>query len=156
MGLLTPNPAIGILQGTVGDSVFVPTKDGKIRVQHRPVREAEFTAGELKGQALMAEANRYVTRIRQEREHYAVYQNAARLAGKRACDLARSDIYHPPVVRLTGVLIEERAAMLDEVAAQWVYVAKVPVPAGQTVIIHVAAVDRPGNVASKILDHALI
>ena len=45
MAMLDPNTVIGILQGKVGDLVFVRTKDGRVIVRHRPVRKAEFTAG---------------------------------------------------------------------------------------------------------------
>ena len=45
MGMLTFNPVIGFLNGKVGDLVFVHTKDGRIRVQHRPVRRAGNCGG---------------------------------------------------------------------------------------------------------------
>jgi hypothetical protein len=98
MAMLDPNTVIGILQGKIGDLVFVRTKDGKVIVRHRPVRKAQFTAGELAGQSLLAQANVYVRRIRQEPDEYALYQRAATLNGKRACDLAKADFYHPPVI----------------------------------------------------------
>jgi hypothetical protein len=97
--MLKPNPLIGLIEGAVGDLVFAHTKDGRIRVQHRPVRKAPFRAGELKRQASVAAANRYVTRVRQSPEEYAVYQNAARITGKRACDLARCDCLCAPTIK---------------------------------------------------------
>jgi hypothetical protein len=39
MGMLTPNLVIGVLHGTVGDLIFVPMKNGKICIKHRPVRD---------------------------------------------------------------------------------------------------------------------
>jgi hypothetical protein len=98
MAMLDPNTVIGILQGKIGDLVFVRTKNGKVIVRHRPVRRTHSTAGELAGQSLLAQANVYVKRIRQEPDQYAVYQRAATLNGKRACDLAKADFYHPPVI----------------------------------------------------------
>jgi hypothetical protein len=77
---------------------FVRTKNGKVIVRHRPVRRAHSTAGELAGQSLLAQANVYGRRIRQEPDQYALYQRAANLNGKRACDLAKADFYHPPVI----------------------------------------------------------
>ena len=189
MGMLTPNPVIGFLNGKVGDLVFVHTKDGRIRVQHRPVRRAGFSAGELKGQALLAAANRYVHDVRQDPERYADYQNAARVIGKRACDLAKADFIHPPAVRdvdfsaysgqagqpivieatddfgvvevlvslneIAGGAIEEGAASLDQASGRWIYKAQMAVRPGQTIVVQVSAVDRPGNVATKSVDHAL-
>ena len=37
-------------------------------------------------------------KLKAEPEAYAVYQTAARLKGKRACDLAKADCSHPPVI----------------------------------------------------------
>jgi hypothetical protein len=98
MAMLDPNTVIGILQGKIGDLVFVRAKNGKVIVRHRPVRSGHSTAGELAGQGLLAQANVYVRRIRQEPDQYALYQRAGSLNGKRACDLAKADFYHPPVI----------------------------------------------------------
>ena len=98
MAMLDPNTVIGILQGKIGDLVFVRTKDGRVIVRHRPVRKARFTVGELAGQSLLAQANVYARRIRQEPDQYALYQRAAGLNGKRACDLVKADFYHSPVI----------------------------------------------------------
>ena len=98
MAMLKPNPLIGLIEGTVGDLVFAQTKDGRVRVQHRPVRRTPSTPGELKGQAFITAANQYVARVRREPVQYAIYQNAARIKGKRACDLARSDYLSPPII----------------------------------------------------------
>jgi hypothetical protein len=59
-----------------------------------------------------------------------------------------------PARRAQG--IEQGTVVLDEAAGQWVYAAQVPVVANQTVVIHVTATDRPGNMASKTVHHALI
>jgi len=98
MATLTPNSLIGILHGKLGDLVLVRSKDGRVWVRHRPIRQAAITSGELKGQALLAAANRYVREIRQQPAQYAIYHNAARLAGKRDCDLARADFCHAPII----------------------------------------------------------
>jgi hypothetical protein len=98
MAMLDPNTVIGILQGKIGDLVFVRAKTGKVIVRHWPVRRTHSTAGELAGQSLLAQANVYVRRIRQEPDQYALYQRAGSLNGKRACDLAKADFYHPPVI----------------------------------------------------------
>ena len=43
MATLDPNTLIGILQGKLGNLVFVRTKEGKIIVRHRPVRDSDRT-----------------------------------------------------------------------------------------------------------------
>jgi len=98
MATLIPNSLVGILHGKLGNLVFVRGKDGRIWVRHRPVRQASITPGELKGQGLLAAANRYVGEIRQQPERYAIYRSAARLAGKRDCDLAKADFFHAPII----------------------------------------------------------
>jgi hypothetical protein len=189
MATLDPNTVIGLVHGKIGDLVFVQTRDGKIIVRHRPVREAEFTARELGNQSLFARAGEHVHKLRQEPERYAVYQQAAKLRGKRACDLANADFRHPPVIQdidvsaysgnpgevlriqavddfgvvaveviladLTGTVIEQGAAVLDEASGLWLYPARIAVGSGQTIVAHVNAADRAGNVVTKSLDHAL-
>ena len=134
MGMLTPNSLVGLLHGRFGDLVFVRGKDGRIWVRHRPRRQAAVTAGELKGQGLIAAANRYVRKIRQAPEQYAAYQRAARLAGKRECDLAKADFCHPPIITdvdlnaytgATGEVIGVRASDDFEVVTLEVVVSEV-------------------------------
>ncbi len=98
MATLDPNTLIGILRGHLGDLVFVPARDGTVIVKHRPVRTAEFTDGERRGQNGFSKAAAYVKRVRQQPEIYALYQAAARAARKRACDLAHKDFRLPPVI----------------------------------------------------------
>ena len=190
MAILKPNPLIGALEGAVGDLVFAKTKDGRVRVQHRPIRKAPFRSGELLRQACIRGGNEYVARVRRQPDQYAVYQNAARITGKRACDLARSDFLCPPAVGdidvsgyngtpgqsiavqatddfgvvsvsvvisdVAGVVIEQGPAELDETTDRWRYTTTVPVATGQTIVVHVSAADRPGNVVTKAVDHALL
>ena len=103
MATLDPNTLIGILQGKLGNLVFVRTKEGKIIVRHRPVRDSDRTPGELANQSRLTLANRYVQGIRQQPDEYLPYQIAAKLKGKRACDLARADFAHPPVIHDVNV-----------------------------------------------------
>ena len=51
MSKLNPNTIIGILQGKLGDLVFVRQKSGAVFVRRPPVRQAEFTAQELMTQS---------------------------------------------------------------------------------------------------------
>src|SRR5258708_5997938 len=99
MGMLDPNPLIGIINGKFGDLDFVRTHDRKIIVRHRPVREAEFTGPELANQSLFARAVAYVQRIRQQPEQYAAYKGAGKAKQIRACDLAHADLRHQPDIR---------------------------------------------------------
>jgi hypothetical protein len=190
MAMLDPNTVIGILQGKIGDLVFVRTKHGRVIVRQRPVRKSQFAAGELAGQSLLTQANVYVRRIRQEPDQYAVYQRAAGLNGKRACDLAKADFYHPPAINgvnlsayrgnagenirveavddfglttvmltiaeLDGSLVEHGATIPEPSSSKWLYQAQVSVPSGQTLILHVSAVDHAANSVTKTVDHALI
>ena len=54
--------------------------------------------------------------------------------------------------RLSGELIEQGAAVLDQ--GVWKYQAQTQVPADETVTVEAIAVDYPGHTASKRLDHA--
>jgi hypothetical protein len=118
MGLLQPNPTIGTLHGTVGDLVFARTQDGQVQVRHRPVRRVDFKPGELANQSQFKLAAAYVKRVRAQPELYAVYEQAALIARKRACNLAHADLRHPPVIEdidlsayagLPGQIIRVRA-----------------------------------------------
>jgi hypothetical protein len=42
MAKLDPNTVIGILQGKLGNLVFVRMKNGEVTVRQRPVRERTF------------------------------------------------------------------------------------------------------------------
>jgi hypothetical protein len=99
MGKLTPNAVIGILRGKLGDLVFVPAADGTVIVKHRPVRKAEFTQSEKGNQSRFRKASAYVKFVRQQPGIYAFYQTIAKLTGKRPCDLAHADFFHPPVIQ---------------------------------------------------------
>ena len=99
MAKLDPNTLIGILRGKLGDLVFVLAKDGTVIVKRRPVRGADFTGPELGNQSRFTQAAAYVKRVRQQPEIYAIYQAAARVSGKRACDLAHADFRHPPIIQ---------------------------------------------------------
>src|SRR5690349_17894447 len=99
MAILHPNTLIGSLQGTLGDLVLVRTRDGRIIVRHRPVGTDHSTPAEQKAQAALRRANAYVQQVKADPQAYARYQTAARLRGKRACDLARADYAHAPVIQ---------------------------------------------------------
>ena len=78
--------------------MFARAKDGTISVRSRPVRKAGFTAGELKSQSRLIKGNAYVQQVKADLEAYAAYEAAARLRGKRTCDLAKADFAHPPAI----------------------------------------------------------
>ena len=78
--------------------MFARAKDGTISVRSRPVREAAFTAGELKSQSRLIKGNTYVQQVKAAPAAYTAYQAAARLRGRRACDLAKADFAHPPAI----------------------------------------------------------
>jgi hypothetical protein len=99
MGKLDPNTIIGIVQGKLGDLVFVRMKNGKVYVRHTPVREAPFTAGEEASKSDFKRAGEYVKASRQQPEQYAPYEAAARVTGKRACDLANADFRRAPAIQ---------------------------------------------------------
>ena len=189
MSKLDPNTIIGILQGKLGDLVFVRQPNGTITVRRPPVRKADFKPGELVTQNAFKGALAYVTWLKQQADHYAAYQAAAKLEGKRACDLANADFRQHPklhdidlsgysgrpaeliaveavddfgvaevLVSITGLggeFLENGAAVFDPVAARWIYTTTAILPLSQTVIVHVTAVDRPGNVVFKSVHHAI-
>ena len=98
MGMLEPNTIVGILNGKVGNLVLVRMPDGRVVVRRRPVREAGFTGPELVVQSRFKRAVAYVERIRRQPAEYGVYQAAAKLKGKRACDLSNADFRRPPQI----------------------------------------------------------
>jgi hypothetical protein len=190
MALLDPNTLIGIIQGKIGNLVFVRTKEGRVIVRHPPVRKGERTMAERANQTRVVLANAYVQNLRLHPDQYAPYQLAAKLMGKRACDLAKADFTHPPVIHdvdvaaysgkadellqiqaidnfevanvtlrftdINGVLIEQGTAVRDEQPGLWTFVTQAAVAAGGAVVIHVTALDRAGNSATKTLQHALL
>ena len=91
MGMLEPNTIVGIFNGKVGNLVLARMPDGRVIVRRPPVRHAGFTGPELVTQSGFKAAVAYVDRIRRQPAEYGVYQAAARLKGKRACDLANAD-----------------------------------------------------------------
>ena len=101
MAFLDPNTVIGILESKLGDLVFVRTRSGKVIVRHRPQRTSEFTAAELATQCRLARAAAYVKLVRAQPAVYTLYQQAAKLSGKRACDLAQKD-FHQLGINLAG------------------------------------------------------
>ena len=96
MANLNPNTVIGILHGKLGDLVFVRMKDGTINVRRPPSRKAPFTAPELASQERLKRGNRYSQRAKEEQDLRDAYHAASEQTGRRACDLAKSDIAHPP------------------------------------------------------------
>jgi hypothetical protein len=190
MAKLDPNTIIGILRGKIADLVFVRNADGTVHTRHTPVREAAFTPGELITQSHFTQAVAYVRAVGHKPEEYAVYQTAAILRTKRACDLAHADFRCPPaltdidlsaytgrigeiirvqavddfevlrvlvtITGLEGTLLEHGDATLDRQSSKWEYVTQVAVPPGQTLAVHVAVSDRPGNTVLKAVHHALV
>jgi hypothetical protein len=190
MGKVNPNNAVGIIEGRVGDLIFVKYADGRMIVRHRPVREAPFTAGEVASQSHFGKAVVYMKNLPAQPAQQAVYKQAARSSRKRACDLAVADFLNPPVINdidlssytgktgetisvvaiddfevatvcltlteLNETLIEHGAAVLEPSSSKWLYQAQVSVSSGQTLILHVTAVDRAGNSVTKTVHHALI
>jgi hypothetical protein len=59
------------------------------------------------------------------------------------------------ITQLDGALIEHGAAVPEENGSKWVYTAQAAVSQGQTVVIHVRAWDRTGNVVTKTLHRAI-
>jgi hypothetical protein len=98
MATVHPSAVLGILEGKFGDFVFAHMPDGKVVVRHRPQRKAKFRRTELHNQSAFTKAAAYVTALRVRPEIYALYEAAARANGKRACNLAFADFYHPPVI----------------------------------------------------------
>jgi len=56
---------------------------------------------------------------------------------------------------LAGALVEEGLAVLDVRAARWIYVTQATLAPGTVVVLQVTALDRPGNAATKTLQHVL-
>jgi len=74
MAILDPNTLIGIIQGKLGNLVFVRAKDGKVTVRRCPVGNPHWTAGERKGQSRLILSNAYVQEVKADPEAYAAYQ----------------------------------------------------------------------------------
>ena len=47
MGKLIPNPAAGMIEGKVGELVYVRLADGSVVVRRRPVRQAPWTVKQV-------------------------------------------------------------------------------------------------------------
>src|ERR1019366_3669425 len=60
------------------------------------------------------------------------------------------------IAELDGSLVEYGAAVLEPSSSKWLYQAQVTVRFGQTLILHVTAVDHPANSVTKTVHHALI
>jgi hypothetical protein len=60
------------------------------------------------------------------------------------------------ITALDGTVREEDLAAFDPSCSRWRYVALEHIPPGQTVLVHVAALDRAGNVGSKSVHHAIV
>jgi hypothetical protein len=60
------------------------------------------------------------------------------------------------LTELNGTLIEHGAAVLEPNSSKWLCKAQASVPSGQTLILHVTAVDRAGNSVTKTVYHVLI
>jgi len=58
------------------------------------------------------------------------------------------------ITALDGVEIEQGPAAC-RASSTWVYQAAVTIPAGQTVVVHVTVMDRPGNVTVRVFHHAI-
>jgi len=58
------------------------------------------------------------------------------------------------LTQVGGALIEHGSAVLDQ--GRWVYVSEAAVTPATAVIIHVTALDRPGNAANKTRQHAFL
>ena len=98
MGKVNPNNAVGIIEGRVGDLIFVRCGDGRIIVRHRPVRTAPFTAGEIASQRHFGRAVAYMKNLPGQPAEHALYKQAGRISRTRACDLAMADFLNPPVI----------------------------------------------------------
>jgi hypothetical protein len=93
-----PNSIIGILRGKLAGLIFSRKRDGTFYVRRRPVRKAPPTAAELRNQNAFKRALAYVAMISRSPAQYARYELAAKIAGKRARDLANADYRRPPVI----------------------------------------------------------
>lgn len=60
------------------------------------------------------------------------------------------------IVGADGVLIEHGPALIQRAPAPWLYTTQATVPISQTVMIHVTAVDRPGNSVIKAVHYPVI
>jgi hypothetical protein len=59
------------------------------------------------------------------------------------------------ITQLDGALIEHGAAVRQENDSKWVYTVQAAVTQGQTVVIHVKAWDRTGNMVTKTVHRAI-
>jgi hypothetical protein len=59
------------------------------------------------------------------------------------------------IAALDGTVLEEDEAHFDPSVSQWRYLALEEIAPGQTVVVHITALDRPGNVGIKSVHHAL-
>ncbi|MHC1769245.1 MAG: hypothetical protein AB9869_34015 [Verrucomicrobiia bacterium] len=98
MGLLKTNFAAGELKGRVGEMVIAKHKPGVKVVRKRPVRTSPPTPGEIANQERFARATAYAKSLKSDPERRAVYGIAARLAHRRAVNIAQSDCLQPPQI----------------------------------------------------------
>jgi hypothetical protein len=59
------------------------------------------------------------------------------------------------ITGLGGAVLEQGDAIWVENVSAWAYAAQAAVALGQTVVVKVTAMDRPGNKVTKTVDHAL-
>jgi hypothetical protein len=99
MGYLEPNEFTR-LRGKVGKTLYVAKYGDKYVVKEVPQRaEKEATAAQKPVRQELMNANRYWRSVKTQPELKAIYDVAAKLRKKRACDLAKADFIHPPTVR---------------------------------------------------------
>ncbi len=99
MAILKPNPSIGNPSGSVGELVYATYPDGRVVIRRKPGPETRQTPAEQAAQNRFREAVWYRGRVISDPQQLAPYQAAARIRGKRACDLALADFLQGPVIR---------------------------------------------------------
>ncbi len=98
MATVRPNPSAGVFRGKIGNLVYATYPNDRVIVRRRPVHTAESTPAEKRSQGQFAKAIRYMRDALATPELRAIYRRAARLRGKRACDLATADFLVPPII----------------------------------------------------------
>src|SRR5258708_5280506 len=91
------NPAIGPVEGKVGDLVFYCWK-GKPCVRRTPHREKPFTSAEVSNQSRFGLASKFAKATLTDPIQRARYEQAARGTDASAQNVAVSDFMHAPAL----------------------------------------------------------
>ena len=88
-----------MIEGKVGELVYVRLADGSVVVRRRPVRQAPWTVKQVGTQVRFRDAVAYAKSIADRPDLDLFYKTVAKIRRKRAWHLAVADFMKPPSLR---------------------------------------------------------